>query len=570
MAPQLAIKQDDAYMNIVITTGCPHSGWETSLPALRQLGLEETGNTFTKWCDELFQESNITNQLQLNQAIQPDSNQIKKAASLLLDKLSVPLLWADSRNLWLLDFWASTFPQANFLLFYNRSENALAYALQQKADPEQFIEAWQTTNQQLLRFQRRNRHRSLLLDAETAAQHPEALASACQHIGLTLQSATPSPSPTTTAPALERLLASQLLHEQLAVQNLQMELEASAQPLGETAAHNPPQPIEACHSYQQWQVQLEQLTQARDEQTKLAADHQAQLTQTRHSQEKLEATNKETAQENELLLLQLHQVQEELEAIFLQKQQLEQAQTEHKTKLKQLQQEVNEARQKTQIEEKRCKRLADEKQQLRKQIEQLTNEGATNKHIEEKRCKRLADEQQQLRTQIEQRTKEDAANKEAEQENELLLLQLHQVQEELEHYFLKYQEFEQQSENKQATEEPCPTKPQKANNSTGIFSKLFRPMSKTKKRVAKQVHLLKESSLFNNEWYLAEYPDVAQAGIDPIQHYLLYGASEGRNPSREFNTAYYLATNPDVATTEINPLIHYIQYGQDEGRQPSR
>ncbi|MBK8386275.1 MAG: hypothetical protein IPL11_11705 [Candidatus Accumulibacter sp.] len=34
----------------------------------------------------------------------------------------------------------------------------------------------------------------------------------------------------------------------------------------------------------------------------------------------------------------------------------------------------------------------------------------------------------------------EAARKEALEENELLLKQLHQVQEELEHYFLKYQE----------------------------------------------------------------------------------------------------------------------------------
>jgi len=497
MTSQLAIKQDNAYMNIVITTGCPHSGWETSLSTLQQLGLKEIGNTFTEWCNDLFQEADITNPLQLNQPLQPNNAQANKATNLLSDKAAGPLLWADSRNLWLLDFWAATFPQASFLLFYTHPESALACALQQKADPEEFIEAWQATSLQLLRFQRRNRHRSLLLDAEMAVQHPEALVNACQRIGLTLQLTDTPSSPTTTTSTLERLLADQLLRDQPAIQNLQMELEASTLPLGETTTHEPPQPIEAYHHYQQWQAQLKQLTHARDEQTKLAADHQVQLTKAKQTQVKLETANKEAEQENELLLLQLHQIQEELETSFQQK------------------------------------------QQLQTQIEQLSKE------------------------------KQKTANKEVEQENELLLLQLHQVQEELEHYFLKYQELEQKSENKPATGESSSTKPQKANTSTSIFSKLFRPTSKAKKRLQKQTHLLKESRLFDKAWYLAEYPDVAQAGIDPIKHYLLYGTSEGRNPSREFNTAYYLATNPDVATTEINPLIHYIQYGQEEGRSPS-
>jgi hypothetical protein len=54
----------------------------------------------------------------------------------------------------------------------------------------------------------------------------------------------------------------------------------------------------------------------------------------------LETINKEAAQENELLLLQLHHVQEELEAVFLQKQQLQQAQKEQTTKQQQLQAQV--------------------------------------------------------------------------------------------------------------------------------------------------------------------------------------------------------------------------------------
>ncbi|WP_386083030.1 glycosyltransferase [Vreelandella sp. F11] len=37
---------------------------------------------------------------------------------------------------------------------------------------------------------------------------------------------------------------------------------------------------------------------------------------------------------------------------------------------------------------------------------------------------------------------------------------------------------------------------------------------------------------FDADWYLAAYPDVAQAGIDPWEHYLRHGVKEGRLPRR--------------------------------------
>jgi len=40
---------------------------------------------------------------------------------------------------------------------------------------------------------------------------------------------------------------------------------------------------------------------------------------------------------------------------------------------------------------------------------------------------------------------------------------------------------------------------------------------------------LREKRLFNAEAYLAANPDVARAGVDPLQHYLVHGLSEGRS-----------------------------------------
>ena len=36
---------------------------------------------------------------------------------------------------------------------------------------------------------------------------------------------------------------------------------------------------------------------------------------------------------------------------------------------------------------------------------------------------------------------------------------------------------------------------------------------------------------FDAAWYLQRYPDIAEAGVDPFEHYLLWGWREGRNPS---------------------------------------
>jgi lipopolysaccharide biosynthesis protein len=78
---------------------------------------------------------------------------------------------------------------------------------------------------------------------------------------------------------------------------------------------------------------------------------------------------------------------------------------------------------------------------------------------------------------------------------------------------------------------------------------------------------IKESGLFDAKYYLFTYPDVRQKGINPIKHYIRFGADEGRNPSAEFDTNFYLESYSDVKESGVNPLAHYVLYGKDEGRQ---
>jgi glycosyltransferase involved in cell wall biosynthesis len=75
---------------------------------------------------------------------------------------------------------------------------------------------------------------------------------------------------------------------------------------------------------------------------------------------------------------------------------------------------------------------------------------------------------------------------------------------------------------------------------------------------------------FDSAFYLACYPDVAEAEVDPLIHFYHTGWREGRNPSLEFDTKYYLAVNEDVRTAGLNPLFHYLCSGKSEGRLPRR
>ena len=74
------------------------------------------------------------------------------------------------------------------------------------------------------------------------------------------------------------------------------------------------------------------------------------------------------------------------------------------------------------------------------------------------------------------------------------------------------------------------------------------------------------SELFDAEWYMTEYTDVARLGMEPAEHYLWLGARLGRNPSLAFDSKAYLMLNPDVARAAMNPLLHYLRHGQQEGR----
>lgn len=204
-----------------------------------------------------------------------------------------------------------------------------------------------------------------------------------------------------------------------------------------------------------------------------------------------------TEQENTLLISQLHQVQEELEKYYLQnqktaeqlksveaqKQQL-QAQIDAKAKLEGELNSLKDAKQKAEQlaneQKKQAETLAQNKQKVESELaslkdakqkaENLANEQknklqaetdakkkleseiANLKEVKQK-SDNLAKEKQKLESELaslkETKQKADEQTKisnNAKQENELLISQLHQVQEELERYYLENQKLKSQNQ----------------------------------------------------------------------------------------------------------------------------
>ncbi len=92
---------------------------------------------------------------------------------------------------------------------------------------------------------------------------------------------------------------------------------------------------------------------------------------------------------------------------------------------------------------------------------------------------------------------------------------------------------------------------------------------KTSNKVRHSVQVLRDSLLFDPDYYVSTYPDVSQSSGDLVEHYVLFGWAEFRNPSAYFNTLHYLKNNTDIIASGVNPLVHFLAHGWKELRSPS-
>lgn len=210
----------------------------------------------------------------------------------LIEQVSSPAIFPvnDVRYLPLFQSHLTEFSDTNTLLFYSRPESVLAQAMEQGNEPEKALADWQDAAQQLMQAHRHNRRKSLMVDAGAALAAPDAFTCVCkERYGININSKAINQQEETVPREIYKVIAAQLVNQTAGLPQLLAEMEASSIPLTISEAS----PVVDCmQAYKEFQELKDQVNS------------------------KLE----DTEQENELLLLQLHQVQEELESYYLQAQ----------------------------------------------------------------------------------------------------------------------------------------------------------------------------------------------------------------------------------------------------------
>jgi len=308
--------------------------------------------------------------------------------------------------------WMEATDTAHLIIFQTPPEAAIARALtDDDTTVTSAIEAWAAAARILLATVRRNRRRATLFDAEAAKRHPDAFAAAlAERLGVNRPDAHAlSATDGAEVDELHRIIAAQAVARSTDLQDLRDELEAASIPLAEA----PAEPLPDCD--------LALQTLRDQQQARAKAD-----------------------EENELLLQQLHQVQEELEGYYREAQEKATAHREATEENERLTRERDEAN-------ARADKVAEETRAQTEKVETLEKTLNERTGERDQQAQRAADRQQEIDRLTTERDETNQKATDAAEENELLLLQLHQVQEELESYYLEAQEKE--SARRQAAEE---------------------------------------------------------------------------------------------------------------------
>lgn len=267
------------------------------------------------------------------------------------------LVDAGADGLEALPVWLEQHPEGHILLLFNAPVPTIARHMADTVEPGEAVAQWHQHAEQVLAIVRQNRRRMTLVALEAALADPAAFTALIgDRFGLALKRPVDSSDAGDDPGALFRMMAENAVWQSADVRNLAAELEANALPMPPSHGLLLPAVEEV---YSEFNTLVEH-TRAR---------------------------RKELEEENELLLQQLHQVQEELETTFQKNRDLS-------GKLDALEKDNSASAQSS---------------------EQLTD----------------------LQTELDQvKRQSDERRKDLEEENELLLQQLHHVQEELESYYL--------------------------------------------------------------------------------------------------------------------------------------
>jgi len=78
---------------------------------------------------------------------------------------------------------------------------------------------------------------------------------------------------------------------------------------------------------------------------------------------------------------------------------------------------------------------------------------------------------------------------------------------------------------------------------------------------------LAASGLFLSRLYITTYPDVNQAGMEPLEHYCRHGWREGRSPNPYFDAAWYRTAY--LGNSDADPLLDYCLRQATEDVRPN-
>jgi hypothetical protein len=608
-------------MKPILVIGHPQSGFARVEALLNACGMQKplpsrregfSPIEISEILRKAYLTSQATDQAPEIQQIEPGSIWHGMALDLMLGNLDQELWgWADPQSIHLLDYWKSLDPKITFILVYNEPQTVFTgWTDGNKRCTQEDLEAemklWCAFNAALLNFYYRNPGRCLLVHAQQVGLSANRYLQQVQaRIEIPLTSPQHLPGQTESdVESEEDLLAADLEdvrpHDQhltpiAANQEIQAweseSMAAEVDPLSQYLAGDligffP----EAQQIYEELQS-VANLPLARDPNAKqsplaawkLMADLHQQLKQheasTREYLEKLQALSEQKAQleqqlstlglekrvlgesqtglqqENELLLLQLHQVQEELEQHYLTAQ----------SRLENLNQV--------------------EKQKQAAEDQAKEHEASTRKYLKELQVlsEQKAQVEQQLSTLGLEKRVLGESQTELQQENELLLLQLHQVQEELEQYYLTAQShlesLNQVEKQKQAAEAQAKEFEQKVAQTAAAKVAAENLVTEIKKKqarltqdlgaqttlAAERAKLLEEAHKAGNQTASNELKEENELLLlqlhqvqDELEHYYLENQqlkqhADSGNTSQQANSA-----------TALQPAVQKSRYGAAE------
>lgn len=390
-------------MHTIIVCGTPWCKLKTIQQILNEAGVstaraEPSSNTIdiSAWYERVFfDQHEPTSPLRVSKACELAVSQI------FLTHWDQPVWgWSDSRSTWLLDFWRDFDETTHFVLFYTPAHSVLANALTNVSldqfDHKFILDQWCAYQTEMLKFFHRNRNRCILLHADKVLAAPQSLIREInQQFKLNLHEQLNDLNPPEKITPLDLLLVQQFLQSHPATLALEQEIHASLstpQDVGLPTLNSlQTTPEAAAAQLRQLYLQQANLQITRDRDVE-------QLTELQSQVQHLQQAILELEQVNNLLQRQLSQIQEDFASSVLHNQALQQRTTE--------------------LEQERDAEAA-------AKISALAHNDA------------LEQEKAGLHNQVQnqQQTQQEILH-----ENESLLVQLHQVQEELEHYFLLHQQ----------------------------------------------------------------------------------------------------------------------------------